>query len=56
MPAFELSHNHHAHVRPWDPRVLSGATLLLVLAALIAGLIPERRATRIEPMVALRHD
>ena len=42
-------------VRPWDPLVLSAATLLLVLAALSAGLIPARRATNVEPMVALRH-
>jgi ABC-type antimicrobial peptide transport system permease subunit len=43
-------------VRPWDPLMLSLATLLLGVAALIAAGIPARRATRVEPMVALRHE
>jgi len=41
-------------VRPWEPLMLSAATLLLGLAALIAGIIPARRATKVDPMVALR--
>jgi ABC-type antimicrobial peptide transport system permease subunit len=41
-------------VRPWDPRLLSGAALLLGLAALIAAMIPARQATTVDPMVALR--
>jgi putative ABC transport system permease protein len=43
-------------VRPWDPLMLSGATLLLGLAALIAAVIPALRATRVDPMVALRYE
>jgi ABC-type antimicrobial peptide transport system permease subunit len=34
--------------------MLSGATLLLVLAALIAAVIPARRAASVDPMQALR--
>jgi len=43
-------------VRPWDPLMLLGAVLLLVSAALIAAAIPVRRATRVDPMIALRHE
>jgi ABC-type antimicrobial peptide transport system permease subunit len=41
-------------VRPWDPLMLTFAILLLGLAALLAALIPAWRASRLEPMVALR--
>jgi ABC-type antimicrobial peptide transport system permease subunit len=43
-------------VRPWDPLMLSLAALLLGVATLIAAAIPARRATLVEPMVALRHE
>jgi putative ABC transport system permease protein len=43
-------------VRPWDPVMLASATLLLGLAALLASLIPARRAAGVEPMVALRNE
>jgi putative ABC transport system permease protein len=43
-------------VTPWDPLILLGAALLLVSAALIAAAIPGRRATRVDPMIALRHE
>ena len=41
-------------VEPWDPVMLTLATLLLGLAALVASVIPAWRAAGIEPMVALR--
>jgi putative ABC transport system permease protein len=43
-------------VRPWDPLMLTEAALLLGLSALIAAVIPARRATRVDPMVALRYE
>jgi putative ABC transport system permease protein len=43
-------------VRPWDPVALSGAAALLMLAALLAIFIPARRATKVNPMVALRYE
>jgi ABC-type lipoprotein release transport system permease subunit len=41
-------------VEPGDPIMLTLAALLLVLAALLAAVIPARRAAGIEPMTALR--
>jgi ABC-type antimicrobial peptide transport system permease subunit len=41
-------------VKPWDPVMLTLATLLLSLAALVASMIPAWRAAGVEPMMALR--
>ncbi len=41
---------------PNDPRMFSIVTALLILVALAACLIPTRRATRLDPLVALRND
>jgi putative ABC transport system permease protein len=41
-------------VSPLDPIVFAGVSILLATAGFVASLIPARRATRVDPIVALR--
>jgi predicted permease len=43
-------------VRPWDPAAFITVPIILCAVALIAAWVPALRASRVDPMVALRHE
>jgi ABC-type antimicrobial peptide transport system permease subunit len=43
-------------VQPTDPLTFAGVVLMLVVVAAAACFIPARRAMRVDPIVALRHE
>jgi putative ABC transport system permease protein len=44
------------NVKPTDPLTFGTLTMLLASVALLASFIPARKASRIDPLVALRHE
>jgi putative ABC transport system permease protein len=43
-------------VKPWDPATIVLVAVLLSAVTLLATYLPARRASRVDPMIALRHE
>jgi len=43
-------------MKPNDPLALTLAVAILLCASLVAGWVPARRASRIDPIIALRQE
>ena len=56
LAASRLVANQLFGVSPTDPLTLTSIVALLFLAALIACWVPARRAAKLDPVVALRHE
>ncbi|HVH86301.1 MAG TPA: ABC transporter permease, partial [Terriglobales bacterium] len=56
LSAFRLIKSFLFETRPNDPGTLALAGVVLLSAAMLAGYAPARRASRIDPLAALRHE
>jgi ABC-type lipoprotein release transport system permease subunit len=43
-------------VKGYDPRILFVAIAVLAVSAVLAAVMPARRAAKVDPMVALRYE
>jgi ABC-type antimicrobial peptide transport system permease subunit len=43
-------------VEPWDPSIALATVALLSIVSSVAGLIPARKASQIDPILALRYE
>lgn len=53
LPVMRFFANMLYGIRPADPLTFTSIAVMLFAVALVAGYLPARRATRIDPMIAL---
>jgi ABC-type antimicrobial peptide transport system permease subunit len=56
LAASRLIESFLFQTKPNDPRALAAAAAILMCSALAAGYAPARRASRVDPLTALRHE
>ena len=56
MGSARLAQSLLFELQGYDPVVLAGAAVALALVALVAGYLPAHRASKIDPMRALRYE
>jgi predicted permease len=56
LAASRLVSNLLFGLAPSDPLTIAGATLVMVVVSALAGYLPARHASRVDPMVALRRE
>jgi ABC-type antimicrobial peptide transport system permease subunit len=54
MAAGSLLHSLLYGISPTDPVALGGSALIVISVAAVASWLPARRASRVDPMIALR--
>jgi ABC-type antimicrobial peptide transport system permease subunit len=56
LASTRLIRNQLFGLEPNDPFTICAATLIMLAVSAFAGYLPARRASRVDPMVALRHE
>ena len=56
LPGIAIGTGGALLLTPTEPRMFLVAALVLAMAAALAGWLPARRAARVDPLIALRHE